>query len=161
MNGTEAVKIVMNTSSASLSTVSGTVYHTSATSGNELDNAWIQFTDSTNGLFFGVQATSSGRYSIKVAAGTYQVFASKPGYGTLASVTVSGKSKCPELIRSSAAAISGQVTAAGYRKDAAAKVGGPGSDANRHWQLQPASHERYMAHLCYGGRLCRGFSFQL
>ena len=72
-NATEAIKIVVDTSSAAFSTVSGTVYKTSATSGNELADAWIQFIDETNGVHFGTQATTSGAYSVSAANGTYQV----------------------------------------------------------------------------------------
>ena len=51
-NATEAIKIVVNTSSAAFSRVLGTVYKTAATSGNELEDTWIQFIDETNGVHY-------------------------------------------------------------------------------------------------------------
>ncbi len=126
---TESIKIVVNTSSASLSTISGTVYKTSATSGNELDGAWIQFVDQTNGVQFGTQATSSGGYSIKASNGTYQVLVSKPQYiATPITVTVSGATSQNFILTQSSLTISGTVTAGGSAASSAfvrgEKVGG-------------------------------------
>ncbi len=126
---TEVIKVVLNTSTASLSTVAGTVYHTAATGGNELEGAWIQFVDETNGVFFGTQATTSGRYSIKAANGTYQVMANKPGYiGTPATLTISADATQNFVLSSASLTISGTVTAGGSpAADAfvrAEKVGG-------------------------------------
>ncbi|OHA36248.1 MAG: hypothetical protein A3H57_01065 [Candidatus Taylorbacteria bacterium RIFCSPLOWO2_02_FULL_43_11] len=126
---TEVIKIVINTATASLSTISGTVYQTAATGGNELEGAWIQFGDETNGVFFGTQATTSGRFSIKAANGTYQVMANKPGYiGTPASLTVSGDATENFVLVPASLTISGTVTSGGSpASDAfvrAEKVGG-------------------------------------
>lgn len=113
-NATEAIKIVVNTSSASFSRVLGTVYKTSATSGNELEDAWIQFIDETNGVHFGAQATTSGRYDVNAANGTYQVIVSKAGYiGTPSTVTVSGTTTQNFILDSASLTISGTVTAGG------------------------------------------------
>lgn len=128
-SNTEIIKVVVNTSTANLSTISGTVYHTAVTGGNELEGAWIQFVDETNGVFFGTQATTSGAYSIKAANGTYQVIANKPGFiGTPTTVTVSGSTSQNFVLTSASLTISGTVTAGGsLASDAfvrADKVGG-------------------------------------
>ena len=113
-NATEAIKIVVNTSSAAFSTVSGAVYKTSATSGNELADAWIQFIDEANGVHFGTQATTSGAYSVNASNGTYQVIVSKSGYiGTPETVTVSGTTTKNFILDSASLSISGTVTAGG------------------------------------------------
>jgi hypothetical protein len=113
-NATEAVKIVVNTASASFSRVLGTVYKTSATSGNELEDAWIQFIDETNGVHFGTQATTSGKYDVSAQNGSYQVIVSKPGYiGTPSTVTVSGTTTQNFILDSASLTISGTVTAGG------------------------------------------------
>ena len=109
-NATEAVKIVLNTSSASFSQVSGKVYKTSATSGNELEDAWIQFIDETNGVHFGAQATTSGAYSVNASNGTYQVIVSKSGYiGTPLTVTINGTTTQNFILDSASLNISGTV----------------------------------------------------
>ncbi len=113
-HATEAVKITVNTSSAALSNIVGTVYKTSATAGNELDGAWIQFVDQTNGVQFGTQATSTGGYSISAANGTYQVLVSKPQYvASPTTVTVSGTTTQNFIMTASSVTISGTVTAGG------------------------------------------------
>jgi len=113
-HATEAIKITVNTSSAALSTIVGTVYKDSATAGNELDGAWIQFVDQTNGVQFGTQATSTGGYSIKASNGTYQVLVSKPQYvATPVELTVSGTTTTNFIMSSAALTISGSVTAGG------------------------------------------------
>ncbi len=110
-NATEAIKVLINTSSAGLSTLTGTVYKTSATSGNELADAWIQFIDETNGVHAGTQATSSGTYSMKLANGTYQVIVSKPSYiGTPVTVTVSANATQNFILDATSLTISGTVT---------------------------------------------------
>jgi len=112
-HATEAVKITVNTSStgAALSNIVGTVYKTAATAGNELDGAWIQFVDQTNGVQFGTQATSTGGYSISAANGTYQVLVSKPQYvATPVTVTVSGTTTQNLIMTASSLTISGTVT---------------------------------------------------
>ncbi|MDO8594424.1 MAG: Ig-like domain-containing protein [bacterium] len=128
-SATEAIKIVVNTSSASFSQVSGKVYKTAATSGNELEDTWIQFIDETNGVHFGTQATTSGAYSVNASNGTYQVIVSKSGYiGTPLTVTVSGTTTQNFILDSASLNISGTVTAGGTAAaDAfvrAEKVGG-------------------------------------
>ncbi|HCB35257.1 MAG: hypothetical protein A2W52_03180 [Candidatus Taylorbacteria bacterium RIFCSPHIGHO2_02_49_25] len=128
-NATEAVQIVVNTASAAFSKVSGTVYKTSATAGNELVDAWIQFIDETNGVHFGAQASTSGAYSVNASNGTYQVIVSKSGYiGTPLTVTVSGTTTQNFILSAASLTISGTVTAGGSAaKDAfvrAEKVGG-------------------------------------
>lgn len=113
-NATEAIKIVVNTSSAAFSRVLGTVYKTAATSGNELEDAWVQFIDETNGVHFGTQATTSGKYDVSAANGTYQVIVSKAGYiGTPLTVTVSGTTTQNFILDSASLTISGTVTAGG------------------------------------------------
>lgn len=114
-NSTEYIKIVVNTSSASLSTISGKVYAGSAVSGNELADAWVQFVDPTNNVHFGTQATSTGVYLLKIANGTYQVQAMKPGYvGTPTSLIVNGSTSSANFVVTQAAsAITGSVTAGG------------------------------------------------
>lgn len=128
-NATEAIKIVVNTSSASFSQVSGKVYKTAATSGNELEDAWIQFIDETNGVHFGAQATTSGAYSVNASNGTYQVIVSKDGYiGTPLTVTVSGATTQNFILDAASLTISGTVTASGSAAASAfvraEKVGG-------------------------------------
>ncbi|MEK7087680.1 MAG: peptidoglycan-binding protein [Patescibacteria group bacterium] len=111
-NTTETIKVVVST--ASLSRVLGTVYHTSATSGNELEDAWIQFIDETNGVHFGTQASTSGKYDVSASNGTYQVIVSKSGYiGTPSTVTVSGTTTQNFILDSASLAIAGTVTAGG------------------------------------------------
>jgi len=132
-NTTEKVKVVVNTATAAFTQVSGTVYKTAATAGNELDNAWIQFVDSTNGVQFGTQATSSGTYLINAVNGTYQVLASKPGYvAAPITLTVSGTTTQNFVLSSGSLAISGTVytvkngvsTAASKAFVRAEKIGG-------------------------------------
>ena len=113
-NTTEIIKVVVDISTASLSTVLGTVYSTSQTSGNELADAWLQFVDDTNGVHFGTQATSSGTYSIKASNGTYQVLVSKPGYiGSPITLVVSGTTTQNFVLSPANLTISGSVTAGG------------------------------------------------
>ena len=126
-NATEAVKIVINTSTAAFSTLIGAV--TDADTGSTLDDSWLQFIDETNGVHAGTQATSSGKYSIKLANGTYNVIVSKPSYvGVPVSVTVSGNAAQNFTLSSASLTISGAVTAGGSAAaDAfvrAEKVGG-------------------------------------
>ncbi|MBI3046037.1 MAG: Ig-like domain-containing protein [Candidatus Harrisonbacteria bacterium] len=128
-NSTETVKITVNTNTAALSLVSGTVYHTAATAGNELTDAWIQFVDESNGVHFGTTATTSGAYSIKAANGTYKVLVSKPGYiGSPTTVTVSGTTTQNFVLTSASLTIAGQVTTGGSAASGAfvfaEKVGG-------------------------------------
>ncbi|MEK7560335.1 MAG: carboxypeptidase regulatory-like domain-containing protein [Patescibacteria group bacterium] len=115
VNGNEIIKITINTNTAALSTVTGTIYSGSASAGNELAEAWVQFVDATNNVHFGTQATSSGTYSIRVANGTYQVVATRPGYvGTPTSLTVSADTSTANFVVTQAAAvISGTVKRAG------------------------------------------------
>ena len=62
VDGAETVKIVINTN---LRTISGTVYHTCATAGNELKDVWIEVVNTANGMHYGVSATSTtGAYTI-------------------------------------------------------------------------------------------------
>jgi len=111
---TEYIKIVVNTSSAAMSTISGVVYKSSATAGNELDEAWVQFVDQTNGVQFGTMSTSSGKYSITAADGTYQVLVSKPQYvSTPVTLTVSGATSQNLIMTQSSLTISGTVRAGG------------------------------------------------
>lgn len=99
VNGNETLKVTINTNTAALSIVSGTVYKTSAQSGNEVADAWVQFVDVANSVHFGTQATSSGIYSIKVANGTYQMQAMKPGYVSApVSLTVSASTSAANFV---------------------------------------------------------------
>ncbi|MBI3114530.1 MAG: carboxypeptidase regulatory-like domain-containing protein, partial [Candidatus Harrisonbacteria bacterium] len=112
VDGNETIKITVNTSTAALSTVSGTVYATAATAGNELADAWIQFVDETNGVQFGTQADSSGAYSLKAVDGSYKAIVSKSGYvDTPATVTVSGTTAKNFILSSASLTITGTVTA--------------------------------------------------
>ncbi|MBI1975748.1 MAG: hypothetical protein HYS59_01965 [Candidatus Vogelbacteria bacterium] len=114
VNGAETIKIVVNTASANLSVVSGTVYHTAATSGNELTDAWISFVNESNGVFAGTQATTSGAYRLSLVDGTYKVIVSKPGYiDTPTSITISGNTTRNFVLTSASRSISGTVTAGG------------------------------------------------
>jgi len=128
-NTTEAVKVVLNTATASLSTIQGSVYHTAAESGNELADAWIQFIDDTNGVSFGTQATSSGGYSVKAANGTYSVIVAKSGYvGPTQTLTITGDTTENFILSPASQTISGTVTAGGSSASnafvRAEKVGG-------------------------------------
>ena len=128
-NATEAIQIKVNTTAAALSNVSGTVYKTSATAGNELTDAWVQFVDETNGVHFGTMATSSGKYSLKAVNGTYSISVSKSGYvASPTTVTVSGTTTKDLVLDASSLTISGTVTAGGSAAASAfvraAKVGG-------------------------------------
>ncbi|MBU6414956.1 Ig-like domain-containing protein, partial [Patescibacteria group bacterium] len=115
VNGPEKIKIVVNTATAAMTTILGTVYAGTATAGNEVANAWVQFVDPTNNVLFGTQATSSGAYSIQLANGTYQVQAMKPGFiGVPVSMTVSvATTTANVLVTQAALSISGTVTAGG------------------------------------------------
>ncbi len=112
---TEKIKITVNTNTAALSTVSGTVYAGSATAGNELADAWVDFVDPTNNTHVGTQASSTGVYLIKLANGSYNVQAMKAGYiGTPAVLTVSGATSTANvLVTAAASTISGTITAGG------------------------------------------------
>ena len=129
VNGNEGVNLTVDTSSKPMRTISGTVYKTAASGGNELADAWVQFIDNANGIRVGTQASSAGAYSVKLADGTYNAMAMKPGYvGTPSSVTVGGDITQNFVLIQSSLTISGQVTAGGSAaKDAfvrAEKAGG-------------------------------------
>lgn len=77
VNGVEAIKVIIPT----LATITGNVYVTATTSGNELTDALVQFSNPSAGVFLSVQPeTGSSTYSIKIPAGTYKILAQKPGY---------------------------------------------------------------------------------
>ncbi|MBU6431100.1 peptidoglycan-binding protein, partial [Patescibacteria group bacterium] len=129
VNGNEGVNITVNTAAKPMVTVSGTVYKTAATGGNELADAWIEFIDSSNGVRVGTQASSAGTYSLSLAKGTYNITAMKPGFvGTPSSVAFNGDTVQNFVLNQSNLIISGQVTAGGsVAKDAfvrAQKAGG-------------------------------------
>ncbi|MEK6816863.1 MAG: carboxypeptidase-like regulatory domain-containing protein, partial [Nanoarchaeota archaeon] len=129
VNGNEGVNITVDTSSKPMRTISGTVYKTAATGGNELADAWVEFIDNTNGVRVGTQTSSAGTYSLKVVDGAYNAMAMKPGYvGTPVSITVSADTTQNFVLTQSTLTISGQVTAGGVAaKDAfvrAEKAGG-------------------------------------
>ena len=112
---TEAIKIVVNTNTAALHSVSGTVYAGSVAAGNELADAWVQFVDSSNNVHFGTQATSSGIYSLRVASSTYQVAAMKPGYiSTPVSVIINAATSSTHIVVTQAgSSIKGSITSGG------------------------------------------------
>ncbi|MBM2817843.1 MAG: Serine-rich adhesin, platelet-type, partial [Parcubacteria group bacterium] len=129
VNGNEGVNITVDTSSKPMRTVSGTVYKTAASGGNELADAWVQFIDNANGIHIGTQTSSAGTYSLKLADGTYNATAMKPGFvGTPSSVAVGADITQNFVLTQSNLTISGQVTAGGLpAKDAfvrAEKAGG-------------------------------------
>lgn len=62
-------------------TISGTIYAGTATSGNELADAWVWIGNPSTGFHTGTQANSSGAYSLTVPTGSsYKTGADKPGY---------------------------------------------------------------------------------
>lgn len=86
VDGTESITVTM----PNLYTVSGTVTNPGSTT----VNAWISFFKrGSNEPPVGVQTSSNGAYSIKLAAGTYEVTANTPGaYSAPVTLTVSGNS---------------------------------------------------------------------
>ncbi len=130
VDGNEIIKITVGAGSADLSSVSGKIYFTSATDGNELADAWVQFIDDARGIHAGTQATSTGIYFLKLANGTYDAIVSKPGYvGTPSQVTITEATSSLNFILSpSSLTITGNVTAGGAAaKNAfvrAEKIGG-------------------------------------
>jgi len=110
-DGNETIKVVV---SSTLRTISGTVYHTSATSGNELRDVWIDVANTSNGMHYGVAATSTNGYSLQLAEGTYKIIAAKPGYiMTPQTLVVSANATLNLVMTSAAYTISGTVTAGG------------------------------------------------
>ena len=83
VDGAEIIKIEM----PDLNTVSGTL-----TDGTDpIANAYVEISDSANGLYIGAETDASGNYSITVPDGTYQVNAFNPGLVlTPETVTVAG-----------------------------------------------------------------------
>ncbi len=83
VDGAETMQIQM----PDLSTVSGTL-----TDGTDpITNAYVELSDSTNGVYIGTETDSSGDYSISVPDGTYQVNAFNPGLVlTPETITVAG-----------------------------------------------------------------------
>jgi len=110
-DGNETIKVVV---SSTLRTISGIVYHTSASSGNELRDVWIDVANTSNGMHYGVSATSTNGYSLQLAEGTYKIIAAKPGYiMTPQTVVVSANATLNLIMVSAAYTISGSVTAGG------------------------------------------------
>lgn len=113
INGAEMIKIIL----PALGTVSGTVYKTSALSGNELSDAFVNITDQVNGIFISAQTNASGTYAVKLPLGSYNAMAQKPGYmanSVLISVATSTATTTLNLITSQATlAISGTVNISG------------------------------------------------
>ena len=110
-DGNETIKVVV---SSTLRVISGTIYHTSATSGNELKDVWVDVTNTSNGMHYGVSATSTNGYSLQLAEGTYKIIAAKPGYiMTPQTLVVSANATLNLVMVSAAYTISGSVTAGG------------------------------------------------
>ncbi|RJQ32488.1 hypothetical protein C4572_01120 [Candidatus Parcubacteria bacterium] len=111
VDGAEIIKVVIN---SALNVISGVVYHTSATAGNELKDVWVDVVNTSNGMRYGVSATSTAGFNIKLADGTYKIMAAKPGYiMTPQALTVSGNATQNLIMTSAAYTISGSVTAGG------------------------------------------------
>ena len=110
-DGNEIIKVVV---SSTLRVISGKIYHTSATSGNELKDVWVDVTNTSNGMHYGVSATSTNGYSLQLAEGTYKIIAAKPGYiMTPQTLVVSANATLNLVMASAAYTISGSVTAGG------------------------------------------------
>ena len=110
-DGNETIKVVV---SSTLRTISGVIYHTSATSGNELRDVWIDVANTSNGMHYGVSATSTNGYNLQLAEGAYKIIAAKPGYiMTPQTLTVSANATLNLVMVSAAYTISGSVTAGG------------------------------------------------
>lgn len=111
VDGNEIIKVAV---SSTLRTISGVLYHTSATGGNELRDVWVDVVNTSNGMHYGVSATSTNGYSIQLAEGTYKVIAAKPGYIMQPQTLVVSANATLNLVMTSAAyTISGSVTAGG------------------------------------------------
>ena len=111
VDGDEIIKVVV---SSTLRNISGIIYHTSATSGNELKDVWVDVTNTSNGMHYGVSATSTNGYSLQLAEGTYKIIAAKPGYiMTPQTLVVSANATLNLVMTSAAYTISGSVTAGG------------------------------------------------
>lgn len=112
VDGNKTIKVIL----PSLGVISGTVYKTAATGGNELANALVQLADKANGIFFSAQANDSGVYSVSLPVGTYNVLAQKPGYfGSSVAVTSSSTAATTQnlIATPSTYTISGTVTISG------------------------------------------------
>ena len=106
----EAIDVVV---SSTLRVISGIVYHTSATSGNELKDVWVDVTNTSNGMHYGVAATSTNGYNLQLAEGTYKIIAAKSGYiMTPQTLTVSANATLNLIMTSATYTISGSVTVA-------------------------------------------------
>ena len=106
VDGDEIIKVVV---SSTLRNISGIIYHTSATSGNELKDVWVDVTNTSNGMHYGVSATSTNGYSLQLAEGTYKIIAAKPGYiMTPQTLVVSANATLNLVMTSAAYTISGQ-----------------------------------------------------
>ena len=111
VDGDEIIKVVV---SSTLSTVSGIIYQTSATPGNELKDVWVDVVNTSNGMHYGMSATSTNGYSLQLANGTYKITTSKPGYIMMPQTLVVAGSATNNLVMASAGyVISGSVTAGG------------------------------------------------
>ena len=109
VDGAEGMKVTL----PALGIISGTVFHTASTSGNELSDAFVQFISPSDGAFFGVQANASGTYAMTLPQGTYKATAQKPGYfGIPTEVSIATTTTSTQNIIASAAAltISGTVS---------------------------------------------------
>lgn len=131
VDSNETIKVIL----PDLGTVSGIIYVTTSTGGNELADAFIQFADPSNGIFLSTKADSNGAYSIRIPYGTYNAIAQKPGYlSNLTVVSVSSATSTQNLITNQASlSISGTIstggTAASRAFVMAEKVGGGFSSA--------------------------------
>ncbi|MEK7130866.1 MAG: carboxypeptidase regulatory-like domain-containing protein, partial [Patescibacteria group bacterium] len=111
VDGNEIIKVAV---SSTLRTISGTVYHTSATGGNELRDVWVDVVNTSNGMHYGVSATSTNGYSIQLAEGTYKIIVAKPGYIMMPqTLTVSANASLNLVMTSATYTISGSITAGG------------------------------------------------
>lgn len=111
VDGNEIIKVAV---SSTLSAISGVIYQTSATPGNELKDVWVDVVNATNGMHYGVSATSTNGYNIQLANGTYKITASKPGFiMTPQTLVVAGNAVNNMVMTSAGYVISGSVTAGG------------------------------------------------
>ncbi|MBI5465969.1 MAG: carboxypeptidase regulatory-like domain-containing protein [Candidatus Kerfeldbacteria bacterium] len=107
IDGVEGITVTLPT----IRTISGTVYKTAATGGNELDKAWVELMNATTGIRFGALTATDGTFSLKAANGTYKLQAMKPGYiGTPLNLTVAADSASNNIVLNAASfSVSGQV----------------------------------------------------
>lgn len=107
VNGAEGITVTLPT----LRTISGTVYKTAASAGNELDKAWVELINETNGVRIGGLSITDGTFSLQAPNGTYKIQAMKPGYTVApATLVVAGNSTGNNVILNiSAITVTGRV----------------------------------------------------